>query len=272
MMKNNGIICVVLLILNLFTAMTGSAAEGTASETSGKTGKAPFVLKLKNPYEKDLAKIEAMSRKHELLPVGKKRDAMDDKIVAEKEKLKKKMEKNVQPMMRELERLERQYERAKDESKQKELGIKINQIRAAIALHRAWCSDDPDELNEALAFAEKAFSPDATGIISEDGESDGEGDSKDAKKDTPKDEKGKKSEGTETGEKEGDGEKKPADGSESEDKSTGKQPAAGEKGTTPGAKKSGKTEAEDGGESEDSGASDKPAGKKGTKKKKKSRK
>ena len=173
MMRKTCFICAAVFVSTLFSAVCGSAAEETAGGKDTKPAKAPFVLKMKNPYERDISKIEEMVNKQRNMPVGKKRDLLGAKIVLEQKKLEEKMKKNVKAMKHSLEQLERQYERAKDEAKQKELGIKINKIRATIALHEAWCSDSPDrddQIKAALEQVEKAFSPEATGRLAEDEE------------------------------------------------------------------------------------------------------
>ena len=210
MMRKTCFICAAVFVSTLFSAVCVSAAAETAGGKDTKPAKASSVLKMKNPYERDIAKIEEMVKKQKNMPVGRKRDFLGAKIVLEQKKLEERMKKNVKAMNHSLEQLERQYERAKDEAKQKELGIKINKIRATIALHEAWCSDDPDKADQikaALEQVEKAFSPEANGRLSEDEEEDededeeeeeAEEDEKDKKKDKKEEKDEAKKEEAET--------------------------------------------------------------------------
>ena len=212
MMRKTCFICAAIFVSALFSAVCGLSAEETSDEkekeNETKQEKAPFVLKMKNPYERDASKIAEMVKKQKLMPVGRKRDLQDAKIVLEQKKLDEKMKKNVASIKHSLERLERQHERTNEEAKKKELGIKINKMRAEIALHEAWCSGDPDALQDALELAEKAFSPNATGKLSEEEEDEKE-DSEEAEKDKKKDKKD-------------DGKKKEDEGEDAKDKNEGK--------------------------------------------------
>ena len=281
MMRKTCFICAAVFVSTLFSAVCVSAAAETAGGKDTKPAKASSVLKMKNPYERDIAKIEEMVKKQKNMPVGRKRDFLGAKIVLEQKKLEERMKKNVKAMNHSLEQLERQYERAKDEAKQKELGIKINKIRATIALHEAWCSDDPDKADQikaALEQAEKAFSPEANGRLSEDEEEDeeeeeeeeDEEDEKDKKKDKKEDKKEEKDEEADgkSDEKDDSVKKDEAKKEEAETESDdGKEKSdSGDKSSEKETKEKKGTKAKKSGKSGDDADSDKSSGKKKTKK------
>ena len=143
MLKPLNLIFVLLVLFSFFCVLSAEedspAAEGMNLEDLKN---AEWIKKIKNPFERDRKEIEKLEKKRAKLPVGSKREKLDEKIIALEKALEEKKEKIAAKINRQLERLESQAEKQQDGAKKDEILMSIKEQRAALILLDCWAANE----------------------------------------------------------------------------------------------------------------------------------